>query len=352
MIAAIIFVFWTIARRRVPATGPLDRAARAAVAPRSRSNAAATAGDAPPVASRRRAQVRTLNASQARYEQEQHKEERGRGVAMKAGEQKKKDRRGARLRQSLGLCAAELRRGNGRSDRRAGLPSNRVTRGARLAALRDAAKRKRGDAPPTTKRIRVTRDARGDEQLELDGDPSVGASRVVMMRWEKPYMEARGPLDVGADDAVLEVGYGLGFSAARVAAARPRRHVIAECEKESRRARAGFEVAATTWQAFLARPPTDSYTRVFFDDFPIVAADAGDASRWRTFLRAVTPHLAAGARVTGYAADEALLRASLPGGFALESAAAFACEPPPDCPYLAPGAGDALVVPVVVFNTI
>ena len=66
----------------------------------------------------------------------------------------------------------------------------------------------------------------------------------------------------------------------------------------------------------------------------------------------MTPHLAAGARVTGYAADEALLRASLPGGFALESAAAFACEPPPDCPYLAPGAGDALVVPVVVFNTI
>ena len=228
-------------------------------------------------------------------------------------------------------------------------------RRARLAALRDAAKRKRGDAPPTTKRIRVTRDARGDEQLELDGDPSVGASRVVMMRWEKPYMEAcADALDVGADDAVLEVGYGLGFSAARVAAARPRRHVVAECDETvaARAAAAGFEVAATTWQAFLARAPTDSYTRVFFDDFPIVAAAAGDASRWRTFLRAVTPHLAAGARVTGYAADEALLRASLPGGFALESAAAFACEPPPDCPYLAPGAGDALVVPVVVFNTI
>ena len=210
-------------------------------------------------------------------------------------------------------------------------------------------------APPTTKRIRVTRDARGDEQLELDGDPSVGASRVVMMRWEKPYMEAcADALAVGADDAVLEVGYGLGFSAARVAAARPRRHVVAECDETvaARAAAAGFEVAATTWQAFLARPPNDSYTRVFFDDFPIVAADAGDASRWRTFLHAVTPHLAAGARVTGYAADEALLRASLPGGFALESAAAFACEPPPDCPYLAPGAGDALVVPVVVFNTI
>ena len=228
-------------------------------------------------------------------------------------------------------------------------------RRTRLAALRDAAKRKRGDAPPTTKRIRVTRDARGDEQLELDGDPSVGASRVVMMRWEKPYMEAcADALDVGADDAVLEVGYGLGFSAARVAAARPRRHVVAECDETvaARAAAAGFEVAATTWQAFLARPPATLFTRVLFDDFPIVAADAGDASRWRTFLRAVTPHLAAGARVTGYAADEALLRASLPGGFALESAAAFACEPPPDCPYLAPGAGDALIVPVVVFNTI
>ena len=176
-----------------------------------------------------------------------------------------------------------------------------------------------------------------------------------MMRWEKPYMEAcADALNVGADDAVLEVGYGLGFSAARVAAARPRRHVIAECDETvaARAAAAGFEVAATTWQAFLARPPATLFTRVFFDDFPIVAAAAGDASRWRTFLRAVTPHLAAGARVTGYAADEALLRASLPGGFALESAAAFACEPPPDCPYLAPGAGDALVVPVVVFNTI
>ena len=72
------------------------------------------------------------------------------------------------------------------------IPRPHALRGpaSHLAALRDAAKRKRGDAPPTTKRIRVTRDARGDEQLELDGDPSVGASRVVMMRWEKPYMEA------------------------------------------------------------------------------------------------------------------------------------------------------------------
>ena len=100
MIAAIIFVFWTIARHRVPATGnPLDRAAarRGEFAPRSRSNVARPRAT-PPLrrASRRRAQVRTLNASQARYEQEQHKEERAAvELAMKADaeqKEKKKDK--------------------------------------------------------------------------------------------------------------------------------------------------------------------------------------------------------------------------------------------------------------------
>ena len=105
LIAAIIFVFWTIARRRVPATGPpprprgrAPRRIRAAI-PFERRAATARATPPPGLASRRRAQVRTLNASQARYEQEQHKEERAAvelamkaDAEQKAAKEKKKDK--------------------------------------------------------------------------------------------------------------------------------------------------------------------------------------------------------------------------------------------------------------------
>ena len=46
----------------------------------------------------------------------------------------------------------------------------------------------------------------------------------------------------------------------------------------------------------------------------------------------------------------AALAAALPAAFVLESAEPCALAPPPDCPYVSPDAGDALVVAVVAFS--
>ena len=54
----------------------------------------------------------------------------------------------------------------------------------------------------------------------------------VMMEWERPYMEAcvEALAIRPGRDAVLEIGFGLGFSAARIQDQRPRRHTIIECD--------------------------------------------------------------------------------------------------------------------------
>ena len=111
------------------------------------------------------------------------------------------------------------------ADKAEGSDAVELPRAARLAALRDAAARKRkAPAEDGTRRIRVTRDARGDEQLELCGAPAEGTSSVVMMAWERPYMEALvDALEVTPADTVLEIGYGLGFSCAAIQRRKPRR---------------------------------------------------------------------------------------------------------------------------------
>ena len=234
-----------------------------------------------------------------------------------------------------------------------------VPRAKRLAALRDAAARKRkAPAEDGTRRIRVTRDARGDEQLELCGAPAEGASSVVMMAWERPYMEALvDALEVTPADTVLEIGYGLGFSCAAIQRRRPRRHVVVECDAGVREnIPDGVEVAATTWQAYIDSvsfyDDAERFDAVFFDDFPIVATPSR-GSRWRSFLEALVPHIAWAApprRVVGYCCDAERLKAALPDGYWLERATPFELTPPDDCPYVSEAAGDRCVVAVIGFD--
>ena len=264
------------------------------------------------------------------------------------------------------------------ADKAEGSDAVELPRAARLAALRDAAARKRkAPAEDGTRRIRVTRDARGDEQLELCGAPAEGTSSVVMMAWERPYMEALvDALEVTPADTVLEIGYGLGFSCAAIQRRRPRRHVVVECDATVRArildgvevvsdyvparwdrtppqrgaASHGVEVAATTWQAYIDSvsfyDDAERFDAVFFDDFPIVATPSR-GSRWRTFLQAVRPLLRPGCRVVGYCCDAERLRAALPVGYSLVSVAPFALTPPADCPYVSEAAGDRCVVAVI-----
>ena len=242
------------------------------------------------------------------------------------------------------------------ADKAEGSDAVELPRAARLAALRDAAARKRkAPAEDGTRRIRVTRDARGDEQLELCGAPAEGASSVVMMAWEKPYMEALvDALAITSTDNVLEVGYGLGFSCAAIQRRQPRRHVVVECDAGVRaNIPGGVEVVAATWQAYLTdHEEMGRFSAVFFDDFPIVATPSR-GSRWRSFLEALVPHIAWAApprRVVGYCCDAERLRAALPDGYWLERATPFELTPPADCPYVSEAAGDRCFVVVIGFD--
>lgn len=181
------------------------------------------------------------------------------------------------LRESVATAAAAK---TAREEAGENGPESREARSARLDSLRAARARKRrveeveeaAEAVATTRRIRVTTDARGDEQLELFGGPAAqGSSTVVMMRWEKPYMEACvEALGVRVDDDVLEVGYGLGFSARAIRARTPRSHVVVECDDavlaRARQESSSWTLVASTWQRYLARPPSDRrFSAVFFD---------------------------------------------------------------------------------------
>ena len=240
------------------------------------------------------------------------------------------------------------------ADKAEGSDAVELPRAERLAALR----KRKAPADDGTRRIRVTRDARGDEQLELCGAPAEGTSSVVMMAWERPYMEALvDALEITPADTVLEIGYGLGFSCAAIQRRRPRRHVVVECDANvrARIPEDGVEVVAATWQAYLAdaddNVPIHEFSAVFFDDFPIVATPSR-GSRWRSFLDAVRPFLRAGSLVVGYCCDAERLRAALPVGYSLVSVAPFALTPPADCPYVSEAAGDRCVVAVITHNVL
>ena len=67
-------------------------------------------------------------------------------------------------------------------------------------------------------------DERGEEQLVDENGTQV------MMAWERPYMvRCIDALQITESDSVLEVGFGCGYSADRIQAARPRQHTIIEC---------------------------------------------------------------------------------------------------------------------------
>lgn len=95
----------------------------------------------------------------------------------------------------------------------------------------------------------------------------------VMMEWEKPYMVALiDALQPFGD--VLEVGFGLGYSASQIQKYNPRSHTIIECDPtvliEAHRWAAehpSVAIVASTWQAAL--PKLGVFDAIFFDDFPL-----------------------------------------------------------------------------------
>lgn len=93
----------------------------------------------------------------------------------------------------------------------------------------------------------------------------------VMMEWEKPYMEACIETLKPTGD-VLEIGFGLGYSATAIQKFHPKSHTIIECDANVlKKAKAwakqypNVTILEGTWQEIL--PTLGKFDSVFFDDY-------------------------------------------------------------------------------------
>jgi hypothetical protein len=134
----------------------------------------------------------------------------------------------------------------------------------------------------------------------------------IMMSWEAPYMEALvSALDVGPEHDVLEIGFGLGFSARAIQQRKPRSHTIIEIDAsvisyaKSLDWTSNIIMCQEDWQDVIRHHETTAsnmepimYDRVFFDDFPLVDTDP---LRILHFLdRVLCYHCKPGAKITFY----------------------------------------------------
>ena len=95
----------------------------------------------------------------------------------------------------------------------------------------------------------------------------------VMMEWEKPYMEACiDKLQPKGD--VLEIGFGMGYSATQIQKYKPKSHTIIEMDsivikklKEWAKDYDNIIIVEGTWQSQMKN--LGKFDEIFFDDFPL-----------------------------------------------------------------------------------
>ena len=97
----------------------------------------------------------------------------------------------------------------------------------------------------------------------------------VMMEWEKPYMEASIDMLKPKGD-VLEIGFGLGYSASRIMKYIPKSYTIIECDPvvllRVKEWAQGYRdipinIVEGTWQEKLRT--LDRFDEIYFDDYPL-----------------------------------------------------------------------------------
>ena len=90
----------------------------------------------------------------------------------------------------------------------------------------------------------------------------------VMMKCEVPYMNALIDNVKPKDMDVLEIGYGLGYSAKRIQSYNPKSHTIIECDKnvitKAKKDNLDIEIVEGKWQNTLHT--LGNYDFIFFDD--------------------------------------------------------------------------------------
>jgi guanidinoacetate N-methyltransferase len=116
--------------------------------------------------------------------------------------------------------------------------------------------------------LRYAKD-RNKEDILLDSK-----NEQVMMEWEKPYMEACiDKLQPKGD--VLEIGFGMGYSATQIQKYNPKSYTIIECDpivikrcKEWAKDYNNVTIVESMWQQVICTNKLSKYDEVFFDDFP------------------------------------------------------------------------------------
>lgn len=148
----------------------------------------------------------------------------------------------------------------------------------------------------------------------------------VMMQWERQYMhQCVDALCIRRSDRVLEIGFGLAYSATHIQSFHPKCHTIIECDtaviidaERFASEHSGVKVVKGTWQSMLPTLTEDNkqqFDCVFFDDYPLPELETQGVtynqtrtlrtrSRWHDFLDAVLPLVAVGGRISGYLARD------------------------------------------------
>lgn len=184
----------------------------------------------------------------------------------------------------------------------------------------------------------------GGQTLRLLGHP-------VMERWEEPYMKKlaeiatskAGGLAAG-EDAVMELGFGLGISASFIQQHAPKHHVIIEMNHKIAEAAREFArqqhnrvtILEGTWQEIVPLLESESFHGILFDTYPL--SDEEVDVIFYPFLEHAYRLLAPGGVLTYYS-DEATwfseehLAALHEVGFSKINGELVQVTPPDDCLY-------------------
>tara|TARA_E500000318_G_C3461303_1_gene172764 strand:- start:52 stop:633 length:582 start_codon:yes stop_codon:yes gene_type:complete len=155
-----------------------------------------------------------------------------------------------------------------------------------------------------------------------------------MMEWEKPYMEYLVD-NLKPFGNVLEIGFGLGYSASQIQKHDIKSHTIIECEKIvleniehwKKNKQKKIIVKEGYWQDIL--DSLDVYDCIFYDDAPSVKYNSENL-RFRKFLESILPHVKSGTRMTWYAEQCDIDFSNYPGYY---SAHDFKIIIPDNCQY-------------------
>lgn len=187
-----------------------------------------------------------------------------------------------------------------------------------------------------------------DETLRILGHP-------VMEDWETPYMARLAQVATSVGGRVLEVGFGMGISAAMIQRHPIDEHVVIEANAQVfERLRAFAAEAARPvrplfgfWQDVIGEIADDSIDGILFDTYPLKAAEVH--TNHMPFLRHAHRILRSGGVLTYYSDEHRDFspthRAALAeAGFDDIRIESCPVSPPPDCEYWD---RNALLVPIV-----